>query len=100
MSAACNVPEIKVLPKLHKATIDKGDSKTWPVVGASSCLNSRAGNLVADVLETVMNAEGRDSEYYSTEEVANKLDTASEKILKGQQEGRKSNVTAELGKQM
>ena len=37
-----------------------------------------------------MNAEGRDSKYYSIEEVANKLDAASEKILKGLQEGRKS----------
>ena len=77
---ACNVPALKVLPKIHKPRLPNGDPKTRPVVGAANALNSRAGDLVADVIEAVIRVGGGMEECISTEEVLNKLENTAKAV--------------------
>ena len=79
---ACHVPIMKVLPKIHKARLPNGDPKTRPVVGAASGLTARAGDLVADLLDSLTKARVPAEELLSTEEVLHNLENAAAKIAK------------------
>ena len=51
---ACVVPQLYPSPKTHKPLDPAEDPKTRPVVQASSCITSRPGELVADILEAAL----------------------------------------------
>ena len=49
-SYACILSVLKVLPKSHKPTRPDGNPQTRPVVGAYSCMTSRASEALCDVI--------------------------------------------------
>ena len=48
------IPLLYPSPKTHKQVDELGDPKTRPIVQASSCLTSRPGEILADVLEAAL----------------------------------------------
>ena len=66
---ACSVPVLRVVPKLHKPTNPNGDPKTRPIVGATSGLTARAGDLLAEVIGNISKVTNPETESTSTEEV-------------------------------
>ena len=77
---ACSVPILKVLPKLHKPPKENGDTKTRPIVGASSGLTARTGDFIADILDCVTQGGESQEEALSTEDVLNKLEDAATRV--------------------
>ena len=47
---ACVIPVLKVLPKSHKPLREDGNPQTRPVVGAYSCMTSRASKHICDMI--------------------------------------------------
>ena len=78
-SSSWVVPTLRITPKLHKKNKDNGMPHTRPLVGASNCMSSRCSEIVADVLDVLIEA-GTDFESNSTEDTLNKVENA-EKII-------------------
>ena len=51
-----DIPTLKILPKTHKPVGPLGHPQSRPVVAAASGLSSRAGDVLADFLEPLVNA--------------------------------------------
>ena len=73
---ACVAPLLYPSPKIHKSPDDKGDPRSRPVVQASSCLTSRPGEIVADVLEAALQSLPVTNECQSTEDMLSRIDKA------------------------
>ena len=56
-SEAEDVPNLKLLPKVHKPVDSRGHPQSRPVVTAASGLSSRAGDILSDLLEPMVEAE-------------------------------------------
>ena len=82
-SQAEDVPTMKLLPKIHKPLGPGGCPKSRPVVTASSGMSTRAGDILADVLEPLVMCDLPRYEDQSTEEVLHQLETAQENIREG-----------------
>ena len=79
-SAAEDVPKMRLLPKTHKKLSTKGHPQSRPVVSASTGMSSRAGDMIADVLEPMISLQLPRLEDKSTEEVLSQLEE-TEKYL-------------------
>ena len=75
-SEAGDVPTLKLLVKVHKPLGPDGHPQSRPVVAAASGLSSRAGDVVADILEPMVRAQVPRMEDQSTEEVLAQLEEA------------------------
>ena len=51
---ACIAPLLYPSPKVHKPADNLGDPKSRPIVQASSCVTSRPGEILADLLEAAL----------------------------------------------
>ena len=71
---ACISPLLYPSPKTHKDIDDQGDPKTRPIVQANSCVTSRPGEVLADLLEAALMAYPEQAECRSTEEILAKID--------------------------
>ena len=67
-SEACVVPDLKCLPKIHKSILPNVDPKTRPVVGARSCMTSRPGEALCDIMGAVVKETSEEEESLSTED--------------------------------
>ena len=67
-------------PKTHKELDQAGDPKSRPIVQASSCVTSRPGELLADVIEAALLSFPNQQECQSTEEMLAKIDSANKVI--------------------
>ena len=63
---ACVAPLLYPSPKTHKPVGPQGDPKSRPVVQASSCVTSRPGELLADILNAALNSYPTQHECLST----------------------------------
>ena len=54
ITEATIVPLLYPSPKTHKSPDDLGDPASRPVVQASTCITSRPGEIIADVLEAAL----------------------------------------------
>ena len=79
-SESADVPNLKLLPKVHKAPNPAGHHQSRPVVTAANGLSSRAGDLLSDILEPLVAVKLPRMEDVSTEEVLSQLEEASEAI--------------------
>ena len=79
-SVAEDVPNLKLLPKVHKPPAPAGHPQSRPVVAAASGLSSRAGDLISDFLEPMIAADLPRQEDLSTEEVLSQLEEAQVEI--------------------
>ena len=79
-SVAEDVPNLKLLPKVHKPPAPAGHPQSRPVVAAASGLSSRAGDLLSDFLEPLIAADLPRHEDLSTEEVLSQLEEAQTEI--------------------
>ena len=61
-SESCIVPIMRTNPKTHKARLADGNPQTRPVVGASSCMTSRASEALCDILVGVVSAHPNSTE--------------------------------------
>ena len=77
---ACVVPLLYPSPKIHKPPTSEGDPQSRPIVQDSSCITSRPGEIVADVLEAVLHSAKRSQECQSTEDMLAKIDLARDVI--------------------
>ena len=75
-SMAEDVPNLKLLPKVHKPPTAQGHPQSRPVVAASSGISSRAGDLLSDFLQPLVTACIPRQEDMSTEEVVAQLEEA------------------------
>ena len=75
-----DVPNLKILPKVHKALGPQGHPQSRPVVTAASGLSSRAGDMIADFLEPMVNMVRPRLEERSTEEVLSQLQEAETRM--------------------
>ena len=65
---------------MHKEPDVHGDPRSRPIVQASSCLTSRPGELIADVLEGALAAFPISTECQSTEEMLARVDEATKEV--------------------
>ena len=79
-SEAEDVPVLKILPKTHKVLGPLGHPQSRPVVTAATGLSSRAGDIVADFLDPLVNVATPRLEDRSTEEVLAQLQETEVKI--------------------
>ena len=79
-SAALDVPNMKLLPKVHKPPGPRGHLQSRPVVTAASGLSSRAGDQLSDFLEPLVAAQVPRFEDLSTEEVLSQLQEVQEEL--------------------
>ena len=79
---ACLSPTMYPSPKVHKLPDGNGDPKTRPVVQANTCITSRPGEIIADVLEACLQSLPEDKECQSTEEMLVKINQAAIVIKK------------------
>ena len=75
-----DVPCLKLFPKLHKDLDPKGHPKSRPVVTVASGLSFRAGDVLADYLEPIVNMMHPRLEDRLTKEVLCQLEEAEVKI--------------------
>ena len=73
------IPVLKCAPKTHKPVNEVGDPVTRPIVSATSCVNSRLGEMLADVIGAVRKSDKR-SECVSTEDMLAQCEAADERI--------------------
>ena len=71
---ACVAHLLYPSPKVHKPVDGMGDSKSCPIVQASSCVTSRPGEILADVLEAALLSFLEQQECQSTEDMLAKVD--------------------------
>ena len=69
-----DVPTMKILPKVHKSLNPAGHPQSRPVVTAATGLSSRAGDMLSDFLEPIVNMVVPRMEERSTEEVLSQLE--------------------------
>ena len=79
-SEAEDVPWVKFLPKTHKAVQPGGHPQSRPVVSAATGLFSRAGDIIADYLEPLVQTTVPRYEDISTEEVLAQLGKAETSV--------------------
>ena len=79
-SQAEDIPNLKVLPKVHKPPGPKGHLQSHPVVTAAFGLSSCAGDQLADFLEPLIAVQSPRLEDLSTEEVLRQLEEAQDAI--------------------
>ena len=79
---AAIAPTLYPSPKTHKDLDGLGDPKTRPIVQARSCVTSRAGEIVADLLDAALLSFPEQLECKSTEEMLARVDDANEKVQK------------------
>ena len=79
-SWAVDVLKLKLLPKVHKTLEQNGDLKSRPLVAAASGITSRASNLVADIIDSVVRSDPDRLEDISTEEVLAQLSEAKNEV--------------------
>ena len=77
---SCIVPLLYPSPKTHKPVDPEGDPVSRPIVQASSCVTSRPGELLADIIEAAIMSYPGHSECQSTEDMLAKVDKAAETI--------------------
>ena len=80
ISEACIAPLLYPSPKTHKPLDQLGDPKSRPIVQASSCITSRPGEILADILQAALLSFPNQQECLSTEEMLAKVDLANEVI--------------------
>ena len=78
-SHSLEVPTMRVSPKLHKKIGEDGSPKTRAIVGAGSCLEARALEVISDVIDAFVE-DTENIECNSTEDMLNKMNTA-EKLI-------------------
>ena len=76
------VPLMYPSPKVHKEPDEKGDPKSRPVVQANTCITSRPGEILADILDAALHSFPESMECQSTEEMLAEIDRASTTIEK------------------
>ena len=74
------MPVMHVQPKLHKPTMENGDPKTRAIVAAACDMTARAGDLLADVLDSVVLSGAKQEEALSTEDVLSALEDTATKV--------------------
>ena len=79
-SKAEDVPNMKILAKVHKPPGPGGHLQSRPVVTAASCLSSRAGDQLSDLLEPLISVKSPRLEDLSTEEVLAQLKEAQDTV--------------------
>ena len=79
-SQAEDVPNLRLLPKVHKPPAPGGHPQSRPMVAAASGLFSRSGDLVSDILEPLVATNNPRQEDQSTEEVISRLEEAEQMI--------------------
>ena len=80
---ACNAsiaPLLYPSPKTHKPLDPQGDPKTRPIVQASSCVTSRPGEILADIMDAALQAQDVQQECKITEEMLARVDAATKVI--------------------
>ena len=87
VSHAEDAATLKLLPKVHKVTREQGHPQSQPLVTASSGMSSRAGDLIADLLEPIVYLTTPRMEDRSTEEVVAQLQEA-EVMIRVERESR------------
>ena len=80
VSDSCVAPLLYPSPKTHKPLDDHGNPKTRPIVQASSCVTSRAGEILADFLDAALLSFPTQTESKSTEDMLARIDAANQKI--------------------
>ena len=79
-SKAEDVPTMRVLPKVHKDVEPEGHPKSRPVVAVSTGISSRAGDVIANILNPMVQLDLPSMEEQSTEQVLDQLQEAEELI--------------------
>ena len=74
------VPTLYPSPKVHKQADDLGEPKSRPVVQASSCITSRPGEILGNILEATLQSLPEQTECKSTEEMLAQIDSVNDKI--------------------
>ena len=77
-SEACEPAKLKLLPKIHKLLKENGDPQSRPLVVAHIGVSTRAGDLVAKILEPMTTLTRPQIEDLSTEEAIAQLDEAAD----------------------
>ena len=78
---ACIAPLLYPSPKTHKAVDTRGDPSSRPIVQANSCVTSRPGELLANLLEGALLSYPVQQECKSTEEMLAKVDLANKEVM-------------------
>ena len=79
-SKAEDVPNLKLMPKVHKPPNPAGHPQSRPVVAAATGLSSRAGDMLSDILEPLVTTDLPRQEDLSTEEAISQLREAEDTI--------------------
>ena len=69
----CTVPDLYLMPKLHKVFNSKGIPKSRAVVGASSGMSTRASETLTDILGALAKDTPNQPECLSTQTALNAL---------------------------
>ena len=75
------IPVLSLMVKDHKAVDTNGNPKTRPVCGASSAINGKISEYLADILDAVCQADESD-EVISSEELLSQMDDLNEALEK------------------
>ena len=79
-SESCEIPSMRISPKLHKDLNKDGSPKTRAIVGAGKCMAARGSEILSDAIEAF--TEGEESiECSSTEDMLAQMNRA-EAIIK------------------
>ena len=79
-SEACEPAKLSLLPKIHRVPKENGDPHSRPLVAANVGVSTRAGNLIARVLEPMVALALPRMEDLSTEEAISQLNEASDSL--------------------
>ena len=79
-SYAEDIPNLKLLAKVHKSPTPSGHPQSRPVVSAAMGMSSRTGDLISDILEPMVSTCLPRQEDLSTEEVVSQLEDAAKEI--------------------
>ena len=74
------VPLMYPSPKVHKEPDEKGDPRSRPVVQANTCITSRPGEILADILDAAIQSFPDSLECQSTEEMLAEIDKVNPTI--------------------
>ena len=81
-SNACEPAKLRLLPKIHKPPKPNGDPQSRPLVAAHVGVSTRAGDLVARILEPMVTLSTPRMEDLSTEEAISQLDETASSLRK------------------
>ena len=76
----CTAPLLYPSPKTHKPMDPQGDHKSRPVVPATSCVTSRPGEVLTEILNAALRSFPVKHECLSTEEMLVKVDNANQVV--------------------